>query len=281
MNKNEYIETYVLKNLRATQLKALDLLIFLDQLCRDNGIKYWLDGGTLLGAVRHKGFIPWDDDIDVGMLREDAEKFVRVAEMNLPPHLALQTRKTASDYYYCVRLYDKNSFLVGKDGIHDLNYSGVGIDIFVFVPYPSVCLPVVKYVTRKICISKIYFNGMRQINWKQIIKYILFQVRYYLFWLVWLVFRFFPRNRYLSNEPINNVYGIVHRVKDIYPLSCIEFEGLFFSVPANTDGYLKDLYGDYRELPPVEKRKMSHTLYVNPDLTGNPVGEDEQVKSGE
>ena len=67
--KNRYLEEYNRRNLRGCQLKQLDILEEIDRLCRRHSISYWLDGGTLLGAVRHGGFIPWDDDIDIAMRR--------------------------------------------------------------------------------------------------------------------------------------------------------------------------------------------------------------------
>ena len=68
--KNQYLSDYVADNLRACQLKQLSILKEVDRICRKHKLSYWLDGGTLLGAMRHGGFIPWDDDIDIGSIHE-------------------------------------------------------------------------------------------------------------------------------------------------------------------------------------------------------------------
>ena len=85
------LEQYKQAHLRECQLKQLAILEVIDHVCKANGIEYWLDGGTLLGAVRHGGFIPWDDDIDIAMRKDDLERFIEVAQKQLPEHLFLQT----------------------------------------------------------------------------------------------------------------------------------------------------------------------------------------------
>ena len=88
------IKEYSQQNLRACQLKQLAILEEIDKICKRHKIEYWLDGGTLLGAVRHGGFIPWDDDIDIGMSLEDEKRFEEIAPKELPDWLYLQTPKS-------------------------------------------------------------------------------------------------------------------------------------------------------------------------------------------
>ena len=82
--------------LRKAQLRMLEMMKFVDKTCRKYNIPYWLDSGTLLGAVRHKGFIPWDDDVDIGMMRKDIKRFIRAVEKENNPNFVVQTKKMTS-----------------------------------------------------------------------------------------------------------------------------------------------------------------------------------------
>ena len=124
--------------LRQCQLVMLRLLKIMDYLCSRHGIQYFLTGGTLIGAVRHKGFIPWDDDLDIGMTRENYEKFVKYAVPELPNDIFFQIRETDKYYpaYHCVdaKLRDKYSSYIREESERNRYkwQNGIQLDIFVY-----------------------------------------------------------------------------------------------------------------------------------------------------
>ena len=127
----EYIKMKKLsvKELREFQIGILDVV---DEFCRKNNINYWLDSGTLLGAVRHGGYIPWDDDIDLGMLRGDYEKFAEMfnKENDRFKFVDIETDRN----FYCAYGKVLDTATVLKDGHMD---SHINIDIFIFGPNPD------------------------------------------------------------------------------------------------------------------------------------------------
>ena len=125
--------------LRRQQLVMLEMVQELDRICRKHHIPYFLYGGTLLGAIRHNGFIPWDDDLDVGLMRNDYLRLMQVLPDELPSHIVLQTNDTDRNYFYFfAKLRDTRSFL--DEGAYDrcFKYRGIFIDIF---PFDKVQLP--------------------------------------------------------------------------------------------------------------------------------------------
>ena len=110
----------------------LDLLIKLDEVCKRENIKYYIDAGTLLGAVRHKGFIPWDDDIDVMMFREDYEKFLNLPEDAFPEPYFVHSPHTDSNYLrpHIQLRNSKTTAIVKNEGVSKLKNQGIFLDIF-------------------------------------------------------------------------------------------------------------------------------------------------------
>ena len=106
--------------LRELQLKELDILKQTIQIIENHDLSYFALGGTLLGAVRHKGFIPWDDDVDICMSRPDYEKFLEYAQKELPENLELGYFKTNPNHQkYCARIIDKNTTVKRSDAYKD------------------------------------------------------------------------------------------------------------------------------------------------------------------
>lgn len=122
--------------LRRMQLRMLEMLEVLDEICRRHGISYWLSGGSMLGAVRHQGFIPWDDDLDIEMLRPDFEKLMRLLPAELPDHLKLQWHTTDENYFFSfAKVRDTRSRLFERNGYDRVfREHGIFVDIFPVEP---------------------------------------------------------------------------------------------------------------------------------------------------
>lgn len=262
-----YLEQFKQQQLRTCQLKQLGILEEIDRICHKHNISYWLDGGSLLGAVRHGGFIPWDDDIDIAMPQDDARRFAEVAPKELPSTLRLQTPDTENTREPIMKVRDLNSFYVEGNEDFSLDYSkGLFVDIFPMIDYPNVsrtfCRKFGKDMSR--CYSILHHS--HQYSWRAVAELFYFGARFQFCKLMWKVaFAFKRTGTYMSNILINNGYGIMHRRDSIFPLGTIEFEGKRFSAPANTDAYLHDLYRDYMQIPPKEKQKI-HSVFILPEL---------------
>lgn len=275
MKNDEALRGYMNRHLRRCQLKQLDILREIDVICRRHDIPYWLDGGTLLGAVRHGGFIPWDDDIDIAMPLADIDRFCRVATNELPGELFLQTRATDSDVVApVVKVRDRGSLLVEPGDDFARSYAkGLYVDIFPMRPYPTVARSFVRRVARGYCRANAVLHTAHYYSLRSFAEFFYFGTKRALCRVAWeAACLAFPMNEYLSNTLDNNGYGIMHRTDSVFPLSTIAFEGIAFSAPANPDAYLHDLYGDYHTLPPEEKRH-GHAIFFQPDLNETDCGE--------
>ena len=135
--------------LRKAQIREVEILIEIDRICRKHDIKYWINFGTLLGAVRHKGFIPWDDDLDICMLSKDYKKFLEIASDELPEWLFIQNKSTDPSYRRSIcKVRDLNSFFVEQYDDFSAPYKkGIFIDIFEMIEYPKVSRNTLKFLS--------------------------------------------------------------------------------------------------------------------------------------
>ena len=250
--------------LRQAQLVMLRMIILVDTVCAKYGIKYWLDGGTLLGAVRNKGFIPWDDDADIVMNRADYNKFIGVIGKELPKDIFVESDE--------INLHQKCSWLrllYMKDFLWTDNWDGnkhIGLSIDVF-PFDYV---------KDNKIQKNFFIGLNRMSLvrrpkqicgiKDVIKKIAYELKPIKF-TRWFVNK---TNKKVNNSNIKKyicVYGVetgfvssqyMFRNETIFPLKKIEFENHDFFVPNDYDAYLRQMYGDYNILP-EEKDRVAHS----------------------
>lgn len=261
-----------MKAIGLDEQKKIELAILkeLDIICKENNLKYYLAYGTLLGAVRHKGFIPWDDDIDVWMPREDYEKFLRIC-----------AGKTINDKYRVLSMHDKD-YIYAFAKMVDIrtlveekwmltNILGVYIDIF-----PLDILPI-NEKHRKRYINKLLLahygllmSTRENKKRKTLLVSVLSRLAYYPLRIFgyrrWLNRVDKLSRKYQSNEKryIGNVSIDSYIAKECYRAECFEdgvrlrFEDAEFAVPKNYEKILNTIYGDYMQLPPLEKRIKKH-----------------------
>lgn len=237
--------------LRKQQLRMTEMLAVLDRICKKHGIRYWLIGGTLLGAARHKGFIPWDDDMDVQMLRDDYSRLMEILPNELPDNLAIQNRLTDPNYFYqYAKLRDRRSRIeegLGYDRV--FREHGIFIDIFPIDRHPKF-LQRLSMATIGHCykLLKSKTLGDREIM-KRVMMIVHANEK-----IIYPLFRLasnMARTGYYL-DAFGVPYIVERHIEDIFPLASMEFEGQHFPVPHDTDKVLRDQYGDYMKLPNLD-----------------------------
>jgi lipopolysaccharide cholinephosphotransferase len=237
-------------------LVMLRMLKILDYLCTKHDIKYFLVAGSLLGAVRHKGFIPWDDDLDVGMTRADYEKFVRYAVPELPEDIFFQSPETDRYFPSChkaeAKLRDKySSYTKKKNPDKPTWHHGLMLDVLV---YDRAFLPHNFFICATNRLMMKLFWGLKPNNQgnkkrARVLKAI----------SKWTPFGLVYSNMFIRQWNMVKTFGANYfRESEIKEVERATFEGLTVYIPKGWHTYLKRKYGDYMKLPPVEKQVNHH-----------------------
>ncbi|MDT2905194.1 LicD family protein [Lactococcus lactis] len=248
------------------------------KICNENELSYYALGGTMLGAIRHKGFIPWDDDIDLGMPRKDYEKFLEIAPSVLSTHLKVVNYKNTPEYhYYITRVLDTTTKVIEDRIGNDDKYTNASIDIFPIDGTPN------NPILRKIYYFRVmYHRALMALCYKDSIdrkRKRSFVERVLLATLEIIpiekittpfkqkdkIDRLLSKQDIEKSEYIGNIMG-AYRTREIVPKvwygngTKYKFEDIELVGLDNYNEYLKITYGDYMKLPPEDNRKTHFSL---------------------
>ena len=261
---------YTNEELRKVQLVEVEMLKEVIRICEENDIEYFLLGGSVLGAVRHNGFIPWDDDVDVGMTRDNYNKFINIAPKKLSPQYCLQTPEAPSPYYY-LKVRKLGTVFIEYCNKNIKMPNGIYLDVF---PYDEVPDDEAANIAQHKKIQKLikifYFKrspgpARKPVGAIKCIKAFIWRSLHYFLRIV--------PNKVLLNKlekEFTKYNGTGQKAlaglnfptikteyilkEDMFPLVKHKFEDIEAYIPKNYDTYLKTHYGNYMELPPEEQR---------------------------
>lgn len=259
--------------IKEMQKIELEILKSFSKICDEHKLRYFLSNGTLLGAIRHKGFIPWDDDIDVYMPRNDYMTFLQLVGSSLEPHYKLLTPYNSKEYIYTyAKLYDDRTILI--EWPDTVRYTiGVYIDIFPVDGLPESIKETKKHFDRLKKLNRLNWlcilAGKRYTYDSNFLKRVYGYIFIFLAQLIGRKFYFkkldklarkydFDKSEYVAVAVAG--YGSVERVKQnsFATYKKVQFENNFFNSPVGYHEYLTSLYGDYMKLPPADEQVKRH-----------------------
>lgn len=260
-----------MEKIQIDELKRIELEIMdeIDRICKENNIQYYLFGGTLIGAVRHKGFIPWDDDIDICMLREDYDRFESIMNSTKNEKIRLFTSRNTPGYFHPWNKVCAIGTEVIEPGVKPIKGLGVFIDIFPMDNTPN------STIATRVLQVRLYFNY--KLKWYSSLKEYVESnnvIKNLVGKIMFSHARRFPPEKYArrmdklsprglkAKQLINSMGGGVSVYSSgIFDKAIIcDFEDREFPIPSGYDELLRVLYGDYMTLPPVEKRQGGHQV---------------------
>ena len=251
------MEQRILEKLWQCELKVLDEI---DRICKKHNIVYYLMWGTLIGAVRHKGFIPWDDDIDICMTIKNYKKFLKVAPKELNKEFFLQTTLTdphSISYFARVRL--NNTAYYAQNNVNSKMHHGFWVDI---IPLQESNNPpsLKNKIARKFgdIFSSVLQNKENGIKF----RYTFLNILPHKTLVKLRDFYYQRKGKYYTS------YGYFFEKSLFADTVELEFCNKLYPAPKEYHKILSSVYGDYMQLPPPEKRITHNAVRINFDLTG-------------
>ncbi len=259
-------------DIRTLQLRLLRILKAFDKTCREHGLRYYLEDGTLLGAVRHGGFIPWDDDVDIMMPRPDYERLIRHSREWLPEPYEFVCFENDPKYpLQFGKVQDASTTLIERPHLYYLG--GAYIDIF-----PIDGVPDTEKEQRRHDRRYHRLKSLLYLTWRDPYKHGRGPASWYPLLLrrIWRPEKVqrlmrehslrypFEESKYVANL-FDNMRGILDREKELGPGTPIRFEDAEFISVADTDTHLRRLFGDYMTPPPPDKIEQHGFYYLDLD----------------
>lgn len=253
-------------NLEKAQNIMFNILKEVHRICEKHDIKYFLTDGTLLGAVRHKGFIPWDDDLDIGMTREDYEKFKKIAPSELSKEFFMQTVDTDPNYdLYSIplKIRHNHSILIETEEEDKKYHYGIYIDIFPFdkVPESKFKYKIQATLSKILAIMKMKISFKDGINAKSIFRSLLQLIGKCISYgrVKKILYSTLKWNKNSNSHKLYHgvelTWNYEFKEEEIFPLKKIKFGEEEFWAPNKPHEVLTKVYGSYMELPPEDKRQ--------------------------
>jgi lipopolysaccharide cholinephosphotransferase len=280
---------YELSDQEDKLLKKCLMDIYLDvaDVCNKYNLCIMLGGGSVLGAVRHHGFIPWDDDFDAMMPRNDYNKLIEVFENELGDKYLLSVPQIDKESRVLFMEIEKNTLINYIDIEEDIN--GIKIDIFPIENTPNnKLIRIIKGYSSdffKIIVTSLrFYHNKKELFKNSFMKTRKTRLYYYVRYFIGLMFSIFTRkylfdkyDKFVSSSkgtkycaiPTGRKYyhGEIYQRNIFFPPSETLFEGNKVNIPRDSDTYLKRLYGDYMKIPPMEKRERHFYTKISFDIT--------------
>ena len=260
----------------ALQEKSLEIFKYFQKICKENGLRYWVGGGTLIGALRHQGFIPWDDDIDVFMPRPDYEKFYAIWNQvgDLEHYALCRTTKEKNIHQTDMQLVDLTTTFINRHSVNEDILHGVSVDIMPFEGCPE--NPIARGFQIYHSILYSIFNvqrlpdhqgGLLRFATSIVLNAVKSPALRYKIWS-----RHEKKMAQYDFDSAKTVKETITSFRALFyphPRASFEtmevpFEDITVSIPVGYDAYLRRIFGDYMQWPPEEGRVAKHdVVYAN------------------
>ena len=263
---------------RQLQLKSLEILKYFQKICQENHLRYWGGGGTCIGALRHQGFIPWDDDIDIFMPRPDYEKLYEIWDQvaDTQRYALCRTDREQNNHQTDMQLVDLNTTFINRHSVNEDIKHGVSVDIMPFEGCPKSKIKQAFQIYHSVIYS--VYNVQRlpdhqgkflRTMTKLALDLVPNPDKRYAMWKKHekLMAKYDFDSAEIAKETVTSFRALFYN----YPRSYFEtkevpFEDTTIQIPVGADPYLRRIFGDYMSWPPEEQRVAKHDIvYLNLD----------------